>query len=79
MMSQLSYKHLLLNYGVCVCGDESKYMHMCIRCSSYLYLWLLKTNILNCVEVPRQTTICGQTNANGESIKRIKQRGSKAV
>ncbi|KAG8455184.1 hypothetical protein GDO86_001397 [Hymenochirus boettgeri] len=23
MMSQLSYKHLILNYGVCVCGDES--------------------------------------------------------
>ncbi|XP_070707260.1 tyrosine-protein kinase JAK2a [Pempheris klunzingeri] len=23
MMSQLSHKHLLLNYGVCVCGDES--------------------------------------------------------
>uniref|UniRef100_UPI0037E7AD42 tyrosine-protein kinase JAK2a isoform X2 n=1 Tax=Semicossyphus pulcher TaxID=241346 RepID=UPI0037E7AD42 len=23
MMSQLSYKHLLLNYGVCVCGDEN--------------------------------------------------------
>uniref|UniRef100_A0A8C7Z4V4 Tyrosine-protein kinase n=1 Tax=Oryzias sinensis TaxID=183150 RepID=A0A8C7Z4V4_9TELE len=26
MMSQLSHKHLLLNYGVCVCGDQSKYM-----------------------------------------------------
>ncbi|CAF93163.1 unnamed protein product, partial [Tetraodon nigroviridis] len=26
MMSQLSHKHLLLSYGVCVCGDESKYM-----------------------------------------------------
>lgn len=24
MMSQLSYKHLVLNYGVCVCGEESK-------------------------------------------------------
>lgn len=24
MMSQLSHKHLLLNYGVCVCGDESE-------------------------------------------------------
>lgn len=24
MMSQLSHKHLLLNYGVCVCGNESK-------------------------------------------------------
>ncbi|KAG8595609.1 hypothetical protein GDO81_001572, partial [Engystomops pustulosus] len=23
MMSQLSYRHLILNYGVCVCGDES--------------------------------------------------------
>ncbi|MEE6459204.1 hypothetical protein FKM82_000566 [Ascaphus truei] len=23
MMSQLSYKHLVLNYGVCVCGEES--------------------------------------------------------
>ncbi|XP_022617823.1 tyrosine-protein kinase JAK2 isoform X1 [Seriola dumerili] len=23
MMSQLSYKHLLLNYGVCVCGNEN--------------------------------------------------------
>uniref|UniRef100_A0A7N6BA69 Tyrosine-protein kinase JAK2 n=1 Tax=Anabas testudineus TaxID=64144 RepID=A0A7N6BA69_ANATE len=23
MMSQLSHKHLLLNYGVCVCGDEN--------------------------------------------------------
>lgn len=23
-MSQLSHKHLLLNYGVCVCGNESK-------------------------------------------------------
>lgn len=25
MMSQLSHKHLLLIYGVCVCGDESKF------------------------------------------------------
>lgn len=24
MMTQLSYKHLILNYGVCVCGEESK-------------------------------------------------------
>lgn len=24
MMSQLSHSHLLLSYGVCVCGDESK-------------------------------------------------------
>lgn len=24
MMSQLSHKHLILNYGVCVCGEESK-------------------------------------------------------
>lgn len=24
MMSQLSHKHLVLNYGVCVCGEESK-------------------------------------------------------
>lgn len=24
MMSQLSHKHLLLSYGMCVCGDESK-------------------------------------------------------
>lgn len=23
-MSQLSHKHLLLNYGVCVCRDESE-------------------------------------------------------
>ncbi|KAG9486732.1 hypothetical protein GDO78_006879 [Eleutherodactylus coqui] len=23
MMSQLSYRHLILNYGVCVCGEES--------------------------------------------------------
>uniref|UniRef100_A0AAQ5Y8L3 Tyrosine-protein kinase n=1 Tax=Amphiprion ocellaris TaxID=80972 RepID=A0AAQ5Y8L3_AMPOC len=23
MMSQLSHKHLLLNYGICVCGDEN--------------------------------------------------------
>lgn len=24
MMSQLFHKHLILNYGVCVCGEESK-------------------------------------------------------
>lgn len=24
MMSQLSHKHLILNYGVCVCGEESE-------------------------------------------------------
>lgn len=24
MMTQLSHKHLILNYGVCVCGEESK-------------------------------------------------------
>lgn len=27
MMSQLSHKHLLLSYGVCVCGDESESSH----------------------------------------------------
>lgn len=26
MMSQLSHKHLILNYGVCVCGDESTFV-----------------------------------------------------
>lgn len=24
MMTQLSHKHLILNYGVCVCGEESE-------------------------------------------------------
>lgn len=24
MMSQLSHKHLVFTYGICVCGDESK-------------------------------------------------------
>lgn len=27
MMSKLSHKHLLLNYGVCVCRDESESAH----------------------------------------------------
>jgi len=26
MMSQLSHKHLLLNYGVCVCAEEREYL-----------------------------------------------------
>lgn len=25
MMTQLSHKHLILNYGVCVCGEESEW------------------------------------------------------
>lgn len=24
MMSQLTHKHLVLTYGICVCGEESK-------------------------------------------------------
>lgn len=38
MMSQLSHKHLLLNYGVCVCGDQSK-------CNTVFYtkgLWQMR-------------------------------------
>lgn len=28
MMSQLSHKHLVLNYGVCVCGEESESINL---------------------------------------------------
>lgn len=45
MMSQLTHKHLVLTYGICVCGEESK----CSHCSrdqidlpphAYLSLWI---------------------------------------
>lgn len=29
MMSQLTHKHLVLTYGICVCGDESKCSQRC--------------------------------------------------
>ncbi|KAM6964831.1 tyrosine-protein kinase JAK2 [Aplochiton taeniatus] len=44
MMSQLSHKHLLLNYGVCVCEEESE----CMMASSGSYPNVLVRDILSC-------------------------------
>lgn len=38
MISQLSHKHLILNYGVCVCGEESK--------STFLSAFLAASHVL---------------------------------
>lgn len=39
MMTQLSHKHLILNYGICVCGEESKSItSLTSRCHNSLRL-----------------------------------------
>ncbi|XP_076006940.1 tyrosine-protein kinase JAK2 [Genypterus blacodes] len=45
MMSQLSHKHLILNYGVCVCGDENIMVQEYVRFGS-LDTYLKKKNNL---------------------------------
>uniref|UniRef100_A0A3Q3D8V8 non-specific protein-tyrosine kinase n=1 Tax=Hippocampus comes TaxID=109280 RepID=A0A3Q3D8V8_HIPCM len=43
MMSQLSHKHLLLNYGVCVCGEENMMVQEYVKFGS-LDTYLKKNN-----------------------------------
>ncbi|XP_069482108.1 tyrosine-protein kinase JAK2 [Ambystoma mexicanum] len=57
MMSQLSYKHLVLNYGVCVCGEENILVQEYVKFGS-LDIYLKKNknsiNILWKLEVAKQ-------------------------
>jgi len=41
MMSQLTHKHLVLTYGICVCGDESKCSH-CSHATKMIYHHILE-------------------------------------
>lgn len=41
MMSQLTHKHLVLTYGICVCGDESKCSH-CSHVTKMIYRRILE-------------------------------------
>ncbi|XP_061623049.1 tyrosine-protein kinase JAK2 [Phyllopteryx taeniolatus] len=57
MMSQLSHKHLVLNYGVCVCGEENIMVQESVKFGSLdTYLKKKKTslNILWKLEVAKQ-------------------------
>uniref|UniRef100_A0A4W6EJX8 Tyrosine-protein kinase n=1 Tax=Lates calcarifer TaxID=8187 RepID=A0A4W6EJX8_LATCA len=57
MMSQLSHKHLILNYGVCVCGEENIMVQEYVKFGS-LDIYLKKNknsiNILWKLEVAKQ-------------------------
>ncbi|XP_078426717.1 tyrosine-protein kinase JAK2-like isoform X1 [Cetorhinus maximus] len=57
MMSQLSYKHLVLNYGVCVCGEENVMVQEYVKFGSldtYLKRNKNNVNILWKLEVAKQ-------------------------
>eukprot|EP00062_Callorhinchus_milii_P007668 gi/632949520/ref/XP_007890202.1/ PREDICTED: tyrosine-protein kinase JAK2 [Callorhinchus milii] len=57
MMSQLSYKHLVLNYGVCVCGEENIMVQEYVKFGSldtYLKKNKNNINILWKLEVAKQ-------------------------
>lgn len=57
MMSQLSYKHLVLNYGVCVCGEENILVQEYVKFGSldtYLKRNKNSINILWKLEVAKQ-------------------------
>ncbi|XP_067839724.1 tyrosine-protein kinase JAK2-like [Heptranchias perlo] len=57
MMSQLSYKHLVLNYGVCVCGEENIMVQEYVKFGSldtYLKRNKNNVNILWKLEVAKQ-------------------------
>ncbi|XP_029469519.1 tyrosine-protein kinase JAK2 isoform X4 [Rhinatrema bivittatum] len=57
MMSQLSYKHLVLNYGVCVCGEENILVQEYVKFGSldtYLKKNKISINILWKLEVAKQ-------------------------
>lgn len=41
MMSQLTHKHLVLTYGICVCGEESKCSH-CSHVTKMIYCRILE-------------------------------------
>uniref|UniRef100_A0A8C8BJ09 Tyrosine-protein kinase n=1 Tax=Otus sunia TaxID=257818 RepID=A0A8C8BJ09_9STRI len=60
MMSQLSYKHLVLNYGVCVCGEENILVQEYVKFGS-LDTYLKKNknviNILWKLEVAKQLAL----------------------
>uniref|UniRef100_A0A8C0G9C3 Tyrosine-protein kinase n=1 Tax=Chelonoidis abingdonii TaxID=106734 RepID=A0A8C0G9C3_CHEAB len=60
MMSQLSYKHLVLNYGVCVCGEENILVQEYVRFGSldtYLKKSKNSINILWKLEVAKQLAL----------------------
>ncbi|KAH1169150.1 hypothetical protein KIL84_013740 [Mauremys mutica] len=60
MMSQLSYKHLVLNYGVCVCGEENILVQEYVRFGSldtYLKKNKNSINILWKLEVAKQLAL----------------------
>ncbi|TNM89291.1 hypothetical protein fugu_003525 [Takifugu bimaculatus] len=57
MMTQLSYKHLILNYGVCVCGEENIMVQEFVKFGSldtYLKKNKNSVNILWKLEVAKQ-------------------------
>ncbi|XP_023657274.1 tyrosine-protein kinase JAK2 isoform X1 [Paramormyrops kingsleyae] len=57
MMSQLSHKHLLLNYGVCVCGEENIMVQEFVKFGSldtYLKKHKNSVNIIWKLEVAKQ-------------------------
>ncbi|KAL0979614.1 hypothetical protein UPYG_G00187300 [Umbra pygmaea] len=57
MMSQLSHKHLLLTYGVCVCGEENVMVQEYVKFGSldtYLKKHKTSVNILWKLEVAKQ-------------------------
>uniref|UniRef100_A0A3Q3K8Q4 Tyrosine-protein kinase n=1 Tax=Monopterus albus TaxID=43700 RepID=A0A3Q3K8Q4_MONAL len=57
MMSQLSHKHLLLNYGVCVCGDENMMVQECGKFGS-LDTYLKKNK--SCVNITWKLEVAKQ-------------------
>ncbi|XP_074850965.1 tyrosine-protein kinase JAK2 isoform X2 [Carettochelys insculpta] len=60
MMSQLSYKHLVLNYGVCVCGEENILVQEYVKFGSldtYLKKNKNSINILWKLEVAKQLAL----------------------
>lgn len=55
MMSQLSHKHLVFTYGICVCGEESK----CVSCFSPDYCtWNWNSCLLLTLLYYSWSTIC---------------------
>lgn len=48
MMSQLTHKHLVLTYGICVCGEESKSSHYS-HVTKAIYLCILELVFFFCL------------------------------
>ncbi|XP_062268891.1 tyrosine-protein kinase JAK2a [Platichthys flesus] len=57
MMSQLAHKHLILNYGVCVCGDENMMVQECGKFGS-LDIYLKKNK--RCVNITWKLEVAKQ-------------------